>query len=113
MKYALNLSNDGRILSVTFEQYACVNSVIVEELPESAASDYRYVNGEFIYDPLISDKRELATKRIDELKQLLTDTDYNIIKIVEGAATLDEMADIISKRSKWREEINELEKDLA
>ena len=52
---------------------------------------------------------ELATRRIAELKQLLFDTDYNILKIVEGAATLTECAEIIKKRAAWRKEINELE----
>lgn len=57
-------------------------------------------------------EKELATMRIAELKQKLYDTDYNIIKIVEGAATLEEKADIIAERALWRKEINELEKLL-
>ena len=36
-------------------------------------------------------------------------TDYNILKIVEGAATIEEKADIIAQRAEWRKEINELE----
>lgn len=52
MKYALNLAEDGRVLSVTFEKYAPKGSVIVEEFPDGDISDYRYVDGEFIYDPL-------------------------------------------------------------
>ena len=50
--------------------------------------------------------------QIAELKQKLADTDYNILKIVEGAATLSEMANIIKQRKAWRAEINELEKQL-
>ena len=52
---------------------------------------------------------ELATNRIAELKQLLQNTDYNILKIVEGASTLAECAEVIAKRASWRKEINELE----
>lgn len=52
MRYALNLAEDGRILSVTFEKYAPADAVIVETLPDGDVSEYRYVNGEFIYDPL-------------------------------------------------------------
>ena len=52
MNYALNLAEDGRVLSVTFEKYSPVNAVIVEELPEGDVSNYRYVDGEFIYDPI-------------------------------------------------------------
>lgn len=52
---------------------------------------------------------ELATNQIAELKQKLQDTDFHILKIVEGAATLTECAEIIAKRASWRKEINELE----
>lgn len=52
---------------------------------------------------------ELATRRIEELKQMLFDTDYHILKIVEGASTLKDCAEVIAKRVAWRKEINELE----
>lgn len=52
MKYALNLSDDGHVLSVTYEEYAPVDAVLVESLPEGDVTDYRYVDEEFIYDPL-------------------------------------------------------------
>lgn len=57
-------------------------------------------------------EKELAEKRIAELKQNLFATDYNILKIVEGAAALSEMAAIIAQRAQWRKEINELERKL-
>lgn len=52
---------------------------------------------------------ELTTNRIEELKQKLQDTDFHILKIIEGATTLTDCAEIISKRASWRKEINELE----
>lgn len=52
MRYALNLADDGRILSVTYEQYAAPGQPIVDTLPEGNVNDYLYVNGEFVYDPL-------------------------------------------------------------
>lgn len=57
--------------------------------------------------------KELAELRISELKAHLSDTDYNILKIVEGAATLAEMASVITRRALWRKEINELEEKIA
>ena len=51
-KYAMNLAEEGRILSATFEKYAPDGSVLVDELPEGNLSDYRYQDGEFVYDPL-------------------------------------------------------------
>lgn len=113
MKYSLNLSDDGRILSVTFQEYAPKNYPVVSDLPSGDTYDYLYVDGEFIYSPTGTIEKENTIKRIEELKRELANTDYNILKIVEGAATLTEMAEIISQRSKWRAEINELEKDLT
>lgn len=55
--------------------------------------------------------KEFATQRIAELKQFLRDSDYHILKIVEGATTLKECAEIIAKRMLWRKEINELERN--
>lgn len=52
MKYALNLAEDGRFLSATEPQYAPADAVIVDSLPEGDCADYRYVDGEWIYDPL-------------------------------------------------------------
>lgn len=63
MKYALNLADDGRFLSATLPEYAPADAMIVETLPEGDASDYRYVNGEFIYDPLpVEDINEQPTQ---------------------------------------------------
>ncbi len=47
--------------------------------------------------------------RIAQLKGLLRETDYAVIKIAEGAAAPEEYADVIAQRQAWRDEINELE----
>lgn len=52
MKYALNIDADGRILSATYPQYAPADAVTVAELPEGDLHEYRYVDGEYIHDPL-------------------------------------------------------------
>ena len=52
MSYALNLDSDNRILSVTFDQYAPASQPRVDELPEGDISDYKYINNEYIYDPI-------------------------------------------------------------
>lgn len=54
-------------------------------------------------------EEETKQARINELKQLLADTDYVVIKIAEGAATPEEYADVIAQRQAWRAEIRELE----
>ena len=52
MSYALNLAADGRILSATDPKYAPADAVVVDRLPEGNISDYLYVGGNFVHDPL-------------------------------------------------------------
>lgn len=52
MKYALNLADDGRVLSATYPFYAPADAVLVDALPEDDISQYIYRDGEFIYDPI-------------------------------------------------------------
>lgn len=50
--YALNLAEDGRVLSATEDQYGAEGQPRVETLPEDDIYDYKYIDGEFICDPL-------------------------------------------------------------
>lgn len=56
--YALNLNEENRILSVTYDKYAPASQPRVETLPanEDGTSanvvDYLYVDGEYVHDPL-------------------------------------------------------------
>ena len=75
MKYALSLSKDGRILSVTYEQYAAGDAVLVESLPEGNVSDYLYIDGEYVCDPLPDpeepEEQPTPEQRIAELEEAL------------------------------------------
>lgn len=48
MKYALNINEEGRILSATFPQYAPANAIIIDALPEGDISKYKYIDGNII-----------------------------------------------------------------
>ena len=62
MKYALNLNEDGRILSATFEKYATENMPLVDTLPDGDISEYIYNNGKYIHDPIpVPEKVETAS----------------------------------------------------
>ena len=50
--FALNLGENNRVLSATYAQYAAPGQPIVDTLPDGNISDYRFVNGGYIYDPL-------------------------------------------------------------
>lgn len=67
MKYALNLAEDGRVLSVTYEKYAPDDAVKVDELPDGSVADYRYIDGEFVYDPLPKPAEPIAEPTADEV----------------------------------------------
>ena len=66
--------------------------------------------------PHVPSEQELARqakqREIAEKKQYLQATDYAIIKIAEGAATVEEYAEVITLRQAARARINELEAEL-
>lgn len=67
MKYVLNLADDNRILSATYEQYAPVDAVLVDELPQGNIADYLYQDGQYVYDPLPEPEPEEEASVWDEL----------------------------------------------
>lgn len=50
--YAINLDKDSRILRATMQGYADSDSIIVESLPDGNITDYKYIDGEYVHDPL-------------------------------------------------------------
>lgn len=52
------------------------------------------------------------TKRINELKKLLCETDYKAIKFAEGELSAEDYLPIKQKRRAYRAEINSLEEKL-
>lgn len=51
-------------------------------------------------------------KRIQELKKLLSDTDYKAIKYAEGLISEEDYLPIKQLRQSYRDEINQLEEEL-
>lgn len=80
MKYALNLAEDGRILSATFEKFAPADAVLVGQLPEGNIADYLYQNGEYVYDPLPVQSEAEEPSQLDRIEAqvaytaMMTDT---------------------------------------
>lgn len=112
MNYALNLADDNRILSVTYEQYAPEGAVLVDELPEGDVSDYLYQGDRYIYVPAPV-AEESAEEQISELKAQLGSTDYKVIKCSEAQMAGEELpydiAALHAERQALRDKINELE----
>ena len=80
MKYALNLAEDGRILSATYEEFAPADAVLVDELPEGNIADYRYVDVEYVHDPLPAEPVVVEPTQLDMIEAqvvytaMMTDT---------------------------------------
>lgn len=55
---------------------------------------------------------ENKVSRIEYLKQQLNDTDYKIIKHVEGQLDEQEYLEVKNQRQLWRDEINILEEEI-
>ena len=73
MKYALNLAEDGRILSATYEEHAAPGMILVDKLPEEDISQYRYEEGGYVYDPLPEPEPEpTQEERIADLEEALS-----------------------------------------
>lgn len=51
-------------------------------------------------------------KKIGQLKQRLSETDYIAIKYAEGEITISEYSQVKEQRRKWRAEINALETEI-
>lgn len=113
IRYALNLAEDGHILSATFEEHAPKNACIVDELPEGDITDYKYIDGKYVYEPNVEKEIAEAESEIAALKSQLDSTDYKAIKYAEGWLTEEEYAPIKAERQALRDRINELETQIA
>lgn len=78
----------------------------IDNVTKFAWADEDY---ETIQRYVVIPEEERRVERIAQLKQQLSDTDYAVIKISEGAATPEEYAEVIAQRQAWRAEINQLE----
>jgi hypothetical protein len=116
--YYLKIDENNRIIySAGYFDYIPFNLIPVESYPtEHPITDYLYINGEFIYSPdkkrKIQNQITSSENQITTLKQYLTNTDYVVIKIAEGAATEENYAEVISQREAARASINELESQI-
>ncbi len=101
--------NDGRLLNVTIYPLDTSKPTLKlsEDFDLKSIRDYVFQGGALIRDPY--ERTPSAAERIAALKCKLSETDYAVIKIAEGAATTADYADLIAQRQTWRAEINDLE----
>lgn len=69
--YALNLAPDWRILSATDGRYGVPGQPVVESLPSGDISNYKYLDGKYIYDPLPAPEPPFPEPSTDEILDVL------------------------------------------
>ena len=87
----LELGEDGRVVSVAWYRKPPAGALIVprDALPEGDVSQYRYVGGAFVYDPLPEPEPEpepeaptpTPEERIAALEQLTEEQDAALIEL--------------------------------
>ena len=77
-KYALNIrADDNRILSATYEEYAVEGMPIVDALPsgetpeENDIGNYKYIDGEYVFDPIPQPEPPEPTETTDDVLNAL------------------------------------------
>ena len=86
MKYALNLAEDGRILSATFEKYAAPGMVLADTLPDGDITEYRYENGGYVHDPLPVEPVESEPTTEEVLLEIAADHETRLCEIELGVS---------------------------
>ena len=75
----------------------------------------KFIDGKIVKDNKTYKKaleRVEKQARIEELKQLLKDSDYKLFKYLEGELSEEEFSTYKAERQSWRNEINQLEEEL-
>ena len=69
--YSLNLDSENRILSacVCLDGFEYMN--IVDTLPEGNISDYKYIDGGYVYDPLPEPEPQPVEPTADDVLDVL------------------------------------------
>lgn len=72
--YSLNLAEDGRILSACVCIVGQTYNNIIDTMPDGDITDYKYIDGSYVYDPLPKPDPELQEPTADELLDILLGT---------------------------------------
>ena len=83
--YALNLGEDGRILSACVCLEGQIYENIVNTLPDGDITDYKYINNEYVYDPLPGPEPDAQEPTAEEdTLNMLIDHEERLIMIELG-----------------------------
>lgn len=89
VRHGLTLDEDGRIVSAVPQRYAQEGAVIVDKLPDGDVTEYRYVGGEYIHDPLPTVEVEPVQSTEELLLEMAADHEYRLCLIELGVTDYD------------------------
>lgn len=117
MRVNLHLAENSNVIMGWVDYPIDENGIILEiEDPNVIRLGIdKYIDGEYVRDDeafrkLVENEYRIA--RIRDLKEALANSDYKLLKYLEGWMTEEEYAETKAQRQAWREEINELEAAL-
>ena len=83
--YSLNLDADNRILSACVCLEGLEYANVVDTLPDGDVSDYRYVDGEYVYDPLPKPEPTPAEPTAEsDMQEMIIDHEYRLTLLELG-----------------------------
>lgn len=103
---------DEKIVNLAHEKRDGYIEIDDNEISLSLVWFYRYKDGNLVLDKDLYQKHLLEVdynNKIEQLKQYLFETDYVVIKIMEGASKQEDYQEILYKRNEVRKEINRLQ----
>ena len=95
--FALNLGEDGRVLSATFDLFAPEKQPRIQVLPQGNLMDYRFNEGDFVYDPLPEEEtpiRQTLEERIARLEKASKDMGA---RLEAGLRLIKERSEIVGE----------------
>ena len=75
---------------------------------QAQGKELKVVDGKVVAVERVITEEQIKANRIAELKELLSNTDYQAIKFAEGELTAEEYEPMRLQRKAWREEIRKL-----
>lgn len=90
--FVLNLSDDNRILSISYlNEFTPDGAIIVEELPEGDISEYKYLNGEYIYCPIEKEKEDVIPFSFDYIEAQMVYTAMATNTLLPNSLNIDKI----------------------
>lgn len=78
----IDVGADGRIAGVRYPKFAATGDTVVEKLPDGELADYRYVDGQYVYDPLPDPEPEPDAPTLEERVEVLETTTDDMILLM-------------------------------